>query len=194
MPRCENDNDDDDLREWGISFVGGLAECSEENLEDKMTIEHIANQCCVHFASCRINCEIETKLSSETVACLNELNKLSPHQFAQVFKAAGEENPNILLHEEVQRDCNNLKEWSAAAPKEIRQLKRKGVWTECLESEADGEQIIPCTFLFKLSDFLWCSCEPFFQVVAVSLNLLMQWNVGILLTCSLEHLSKLVWR
>ena len=77
---------------------------------DCLTTEHIANQCCVCFASHGSNCEIETELSSETVVCLTKLNKLSPHQFAQVFKAAGEKNPDILLHEEAQREHNNLKE------------------------------------------------------------------------------------
>ena len=128
--------------------LGGLAKCSEENLVDNPTIEHIANHCCVHCASHRIDCEIEAELSSKTVACLTELDKSSLHQFAQVFKAAGEKNPNILPHEEAQRDCNDLKEWLATAPKEIKQLERKGVWTECLKSEAKGEQIIPCTWAF----------------------------------------------
>ena len=62
---------------------------------------------------------MEAESSCETIACLTKLSKLSPHQFAQVFKAAGM-NADILLHEEVQRDCDNLNEWLAAAPKEIR--------------------------------------------------------------------------
>ena len=110
-----------------------------------MTIENIANQCCVCFASCHIDCWIETKLSSETVACLTKLDKPSLHQFAQVFETAGKKNSVILLHKEAQRDCNNLKEWFVAALEEIRQLERKGAWTECLNSEANGKQIIPCT-------------------------------------------------
>ena len=113
-----------------------------------MTIEHIANCCIVHFALHGIDCEIETKLPTETVACLTKLDKLSPHQFAQVFEAAGEKNPDILSCDEVQQDCKNLKEWSAAALKEIRQLERKGVWTECLKSKPNGQQIIPCTWVF----------------------------------------------
>ena len=100
--------------------LGGLAECSEENPVDNLTIKHIANQCCVCFASCGIDCEKEAELSCETITCLTKLNKSSPHQFAQVFKATCEKNVNILLHEEVQRDCDILKEWLAAAPKEIR--------------------------------------------------------------------------
>ena len=42
-----------------------------------------------------------------------------------------------------------MKEWPAAALKEIRQLERKGIWTECLKSEAKGEQIIPCAWVFQ---------------------------------------------
>ena len=123
--------------------LGGLAKCSEENLVDNLTIEHIANQCCVSFASHRVDCEIETELSPDAiVACLTKLDNLSLHQFAQVFKVAGEKNPD----EEVQQDCINLKEWlTAACLKEIRQLEKKGMRTKCLKSEANGEQIIPCT-------------------------------------------------
>ena len=89
----------------------------------------------VHHASCMMCMHLGP--STETIACLTKLNELSPHQFAQAFKAAGEKNPDVPSHEEVQRDCKNLKEWLAAALKEIRQLERKGsVWTECLKSEA----------------------------------------------------------
>ena len=73
---------------------------------------------------------------------------MSLRQFAEVFKAAGEKNPDIPLHEEVQRDCNNLKEWLAAVLKKIRQLKKKGVWIKCPKSKAKGEQIIPNTWVF----------------------------------------------
>ena len=100
--------------------LGGLAKCSEENPVDDLTIEHIANQCCVCFASSRIACETEAELSHETTACLTKLNKLSPHHFAQVFKATGKKNPDITLCEEVQRDHDNLKEWLVTALKEIR--------------------------------------------------------------------------
>ena len=115
--------------------LGGLAKCSEENLVDNLTIEHIANQCCVSFASHRVDCEIKTKLSPDTIACPTKLNKSSLHQVAQVFKAAGKKNPDNLLHEEVQRDCNDLKERPAAALKEIRQLGKKDMWNECLKSK-----------------------------------------------------------
>ena len=113
---------------------------------DNSAIKHIANQCCAHFALCRIDFEMEAKSSHETIACQTKLDKSSPHQFAQVFKAAGKKNPNVPLHEEAQKDCNNPKEWLAAAPKEITvQLKKKGVWIKCLNSEAKGNQIIPHT-------------------------------------------------
>ena len=122
--------------------LGGLAECSEENIVDDLTIEHIVNHCSVCFALHGIDCKIETKPSTETIACLTKLDKLSPCHFAQALNAAGKKNLGILSHEEVQQDCKNLKEWSAAALKEIRQLEQKGVWTECPKSEADSQQII----------------------------------------------------
>ena len=110
---------------------------------DDLTIKHVANQCCICFASCKVNCETETVLSPDTIACPTKLDKLSAHEFAQAFKAAGEKNINILLCEEAQRGHDNLKERLAAALKEVRQLKKKGVWTESLKSGAKGEQIIP---------------------------------------------------
>ena len=115
---------------------------------DDLAIKHLAKHCSVHFESCRIDCKIETELSTETIACPTKLNESSPHQFAQVFKAAGKTNPDILSHEEVHQDCDNIKKWSAAARKEIEQLKQKGTWTECLKSKANGEQIILCTWVF----------------------------------------------
>ena len=72
-----------------------------------------------------------------------------PHQFAQVFKAAKKKNPDILSYDEAMRDYKNLKNWLAAALKEIKQLEVKGVWTKCHKSEAGNEQIIPCTWVFR---------------------------------------------
>ena len=92
---------------------------------------------------------MDVDLSTEAKACLKKLDELSPHQFEQVFKAAGKKNPGILSYKEVQRDYDNLKEWLAAALKEIRQLEKKNVWSECLRSEANGRQIIPCTWVFR---------------------------------------------
>ena len=97
--------------------LGGPAKCSEETIVDGLTIKHIANHCSAHFALHGIDCEIETKLSAETIACPTKLNKSSPHQFAQVFKAAGETNPDILSCKEVHQDCDNIKKWLAAARK-----------------------------------------------------------------------------
>ena len=116
---------------------------------DNLTVEHIASQCKVYFAAYGIDCEIEAKLSPETVACLAKLDELPPHQFAQVFKAAKKKNPDILSYNKAMRDYENLKEWLAAALKEIRQLEGKKVWIECHKSEAKGEQIVPCTWVFR---------------------------------------------
>ena len=46
------------------------------------------------------------------------------------------------------RDCNNLKDWLAAALKEIKQLESKGAWTEAHKDKANGEQITPCTWVY----------------------------------------------
>merc|ERR1739836_153889 len=46
-------------------------------------------------------------------------------------------------------DHENLKDWLASASKEIRQLEKKGVWRECRKSDAKGQQIIPCTWVFR---------------------------------------------
>ena len=77
--------------------LGGLAECSEENVVNNLTIKHIANHCSAHFALHGIDCEIETKLSAETIACLTKINKLSPHQFTQAFKRRWKETSRNVL-------------------------------------------------------------------------------------------------
>ena len=83
-----------------------------------------------------------------TIACLAKLDKLPPHQFAQVFKAAKKTNPDILSYNEAMRDYENVKDWLAAALKEIKYLENKKVWMECHKLEANGEQIVPCTWVF----------------------------------------------
>ena len=68
---------------------------SEEPLVNR-TVEHIANQCQVYMASFGMEGPIDAELSREIIACLTRLNKLQPHAFAQVFKAANKKNPDIL--------------------------------------------------------------------------------------------------
>ena len=106
-----------------------------------LTIQHIANHCSVFLSLYGIDCEVDCALSVETINCFQKLDELMPHQFAQVFKAAKKKNPDNLLYDEAMRDHKNLKE--------IKQLEGKGVWTECLKSEAGGEQIVPCTWVFQ---------------------------------------------
>ena len=118
---------------------------TKEPLVDDLTIEHIAHQCSVYFASYGKDCE----LSKSTVNCLQRLDKVQPHQFAQVFKAAKKKNPDILSYDKAMRDYNNLKDWFAATLKEIKQLEGKGVWIECHKSEAGNEQIVSCTWVFR---------------------------------------------
>ena len=106
---------------------------TEEPFVDNLIIEHIANQCSVYFASYGINCNIQGDLSKMTVQCLQKLDKMQPHQFAQVFKAAKKSNPDIFSYDEAMRDHENLKDWLAAALKEIKQLEGKGVRVQCLK-------------------------------------------------------------
>ena len=125
-----------------------LAGVAEEELVDDEMIEHIANHCQMHLVAHGVKHELEVELDEETVVCLAKLDKLDPHQFAQVFKAAKGKNPDALSHEEAMADYENLKDWLASAPKEIRQLESKGVWVECKKSEAKGQQINLCTWVF----------------------------------------------
>ena len=117
-------------------------------MED-LTLQHIANQCSVYFASYGIYCEVDCALSKEAISCFQKLDELLPHQFAQVFKVAKKKNPDILSYDKAMRDYNNPKDWLAAALKEIKQLEGKGVWTECHKLEAGNEQIVPCTWVFR---------------------------------------------
>ena len=122
---------------------------SEEPLVDNLTIEHIANQCSVYLSSFGMECEMDADFSPEIVACLTKLDELPPHAFAQVFKAANKKNPDILSYDEVLNDYDNLQSWLAAALKEIKQLEDKKVWVECRKDEANGQQIVPCTWVFR---------------------------------------------
>ena len=134
-------------------------EACEEPLVDDLTIEHIANKCQVYFASYGMDCEIPVDLSPETVECFYKSDELGAHHFAQVFKAAKNKNPDILSYDEAMNDFANLKAWLASALKEIRQLEKKDVWVECLKSEAKGQQIVPCTWVFR------CKCNPTGEII-----------------------------
>ena len=120
----------------------------KEELATQDTIEHIANHCQTCLALCGIKQEREVDLDEEATACPARLDELDPHQFAQAFKAAKGKNPDILSCKEAMADCENLKDWLASALKEIRQLEKKGVWVECQKSEAKGQQIVPCAWVF----------------------------------------------
>ena len=126
-----------------------LVELSEEPPVDEMTIGHMANQCAAHFAAHRMDCELEADLSEDAIECLPKLDTMSPHQFAQVFQAAKKKNPDILSCREAMVDQADIKAWLEAALKEIRQLESQGAWTECRKSEAEGQQTVPCTWVFR---------------------------------------------
>ena len=86
-----------------------------------------------------MDCEIDMELSKVTVQCMTKLEELQPHQFAQVFRVAKKINPDILSCDQAMRDYTNLKDWLAAALKEMKQLESKGAWTEAHKDEANGE-------------------------------------------------------
>ena len=48
------------------------------------------------------------------------------------------------------RDTARLQEWLDASLKEIRQLEDKNCWEECLKSDANGEPVVPCTWVFRV--------------------------------------------
>ena len=110
---------------------------------DDLTIEYIANQCSVYLVSYGIHCEVDCDLSKSAIDCFEKLDQLQPHQFAQMFKAAKKKNPDILSYNKAMHNYENQKAWLAAALKEINPLEAKGVWVECLKSEAGGEPIVP---------------------------------------------------
>ena len=137
--------------------LGGLAEGTEEHLGymtdatmiTDFTDDLIKNQCSVYFAGFGINHEVDNKMAEGASACFCKIDKMLPHQFAEIFKAGGKKNPDILSYEEVQNDHEKLKKWLVdSALKEIQQLEDKGAWTKCLKSEANRQQIIPCTLVF----------------------------------------------
>ena len=97
------------------------------------TNDLIKSQRSVYFAGFGINHDIYNEMAEGASACFCKIDEMLPHQFAEVFKAGGKKNPDILSYEEVQNDHENLKKWLASALKEIRQLEDKGVWTKCLK-------------------------------------------------------------
>ena len=87
----------------------------------------VKKQCSVYFAGFGVNQEVTIDLAEGASACFSKLDKMLPHHFAEIFKAGGKKNPDILSYEEVQNDIENIKEWLASALKEIRQLESKKV-------------------------------------------------------------------
>ena len=149
---ADSDNTINDDKSKTISIEEQIMKDNEhidEHLVDDFTIQHIANHCSVFLAGYGMDCEVDMELSKATIQCVTKLEELQPHQFAQVFRAAKKTNPDILSYDQAMRDYNNLQDWLASALKEIKQLESKGVWTEVHKNEANGEQIIPCTWVFR---------------------------------------------
>ena len=74
----------------------------------------------------------------------------SDSHIVQAFQAAKKKNPDTLSYDEAMRDTARLQEWLDASLKEINQLEEKKCWEECLKSEANGEPIVPCTWVFRV--------------------------------------------
>ena len=130
---------------------GNLAELPVDDLDSS----HFANYLSAYFASYGSfnddNQEFQIEVSVSDFANLVQLDELSPHQFARVFKASSKKNPDIFTYDEAMRDVGKLKEWLAAALKEISQLESKDCWVECYKQEAydSGQKIIPATWVFR---------------------------------------------
>ena len=106
-----------------------------------------------------IICMVDCDLSKSTINCLQKLNELQPHQFAQMFKAAKKKNPDILSYDKAMHNYDNLKAWLAAALKESKELEGKGVWCKCLMSKAGNQQTVPCTLMF------WYKQNPASEII-----------------------------
>ena len=80
------------------------------------------------------------------------MDEVTPRHFANVFKAGLKKDPDTLSYDKAMSDIENLEGWRHAAAKEINQLEDKGCWEECQKSEADtkGQEIIPCTWVFRI--------------------------------------------
>jgi hypothetical protein len=76
-------------------------------------------------------------------------NELPPHIYHQLFAATKNKDPDTLSYDQAMADTENLSAWLAASANEIKQLEDKNCWEECLKSEANGEQIIPSTWVFR---------------------------------------------
>ena len=96
--------------------LGGLAEGTEEHfgqMNDAALIvdlskELVKNQCSVYFAGFGINQEFTFNMAEGASACFSKIDKMLPHQFAEIFKAGGKKNPDILSYKEVQQDIENI--------------------------------------------------------------------------------------
>lgn len=89
----------------------------------------------------------------EIVACYLSsrvpLDEFPAHVYNTAFSAKKNKDPDTLSFNEAMADTDNLEAWHQAAAKEVKQLEDKGCWIECLKSEANGEPIIPSTWVFR---------------------------------------------
>ena len=113
--------------------LGGMASTTTSTpVITDLQVHHVTNYFAAYFASYGSSYDqtatFEAEITPETLSCLASLDELSPHHFAQVFQAAKKKNPDILSYDEAMRDFSKLKDWLAAAMKEIAQLEEKECW------------------------------------------------------------------
>ena len=133
-------NDHDKTLRWSFPVTG-------------INRNHLSNLICAYHGSFgSVVCEDDTHISRDCWVHLAKLDELAPKHFDFVFKAASKKDPDTLSYDEAMNDAEYQVEWMAAAAKEIKQLEEKGCWVECQKSEAHnkGQQIIPCTWVFRI--------------------------------------------
>ena len=70
----------------------------------------MANQCTAYFAAYGTGQKVTLPVSESIAACLGRLDELSPYQFGMVFKAAKQNNPDILSFGQAMQDNTHIKE------------------------------------------------------------------------------------
>ena len=69
--------------------------------------------------------------------------------YIPIYAAAKNKDPDTLSYDEAMSDWEHLAMWRAGALKEVTQLESKDCWDECQKSDANGEPIIPSTWVFR---------------------------------------------
>ena len=168
-------------------LIGGITGFDQRSVFDNENVvisdvgmHHVSKFCSAYFASFDPNFE-STKIEVAPI-CLSYiagLDKISPHQFAQVFKEAKKKNPDIISYDEAMLDYTNLKDWLTAALNEIQLTEEKTYLDDCICNKA----LSPSTWVFNYkrdSADKITKCKPSFESemgkhvsIYVSLSMLM---------------------